>query len=415
MNKSSSRNKSNKNSSASINKNRRVYLDYAAATPVRPEVHQFIKPFAEENFGNPSAIYLEGRIAKQALEQARETVAKNLNCQPHEIIFTNGGTESINLAIFGVARAYKKFFTKPRFITSQIEHPAVLSSMAQLTKEGFDIKYVSTNKYGEVNLEELKKYLNPQTILVSIMYANNEIGTIQPIAEISALIKNYRKNKYLPFFHIDACQAANYLNLDVKHLGVDFMTLNGGKIYAPKASGVLYKKSGLSIDPIILGGGQEKNLRSGTENLASWIGLAEALRLAQQEKNSEIKKIKKLRDYLQKNILKIPQTILNGHPQKRLPNNINVIISGIEGEALILELDKAGIAASTGSACHSRSLEPSHVLKSLGWSREKIHGSLRLTLGKYTTKKEIDYVVKTLPKIVNKLRSLSAIDINHYK
>lgn len=403
------KNKSKEETSIAIKKDGRVYLDYAAATPVRPEIHQFIKPFATDNFGNPSAIYLEGRIAKQALEQARESVAKNLNCHPHEIIFTNGGTESINLAIFGIARAYKKFFKKPRLITSQIEHPAVLESMKQLSKEGFDIKYVSTNKFGEINLSELKKYLNSQTILVSVMYANNEIGTIQPIEKISTIIKIFRKNKYLPFFHTDACQAANYLNINVNHLGVDFMTLNGGKIYAPKASGILYKKSGLSIDPIIFGGGQEKNLRSGTENLTSWMGFSKALELTQKEKSTKIKKIKQLRDYLQKNILKIPQTFLNGHPQKRLPNNLNVIISGIEGESLILELDKAGIAASTGSACHSHSLEPSHVLKSLGLSREKIHGSLRLTLGKYTTKKEINYVIRILPKIVKKLRNLSAI------
>jgi cysteine desulfurase len=410
MKQKNTKNKSKKKTSIAIKKNRRVYLDYAATTPVRPEVYQFIKPFTIKNFGNPSSIYLEGRIAKQALEQAREKIAKILNCQTHEIIFTNGGTESINLAIFGVARAYKKFFKKPRIITSQIEHPAVLESVKKLEKEGFEIKYVSTNKFGEVNLQELKKYLNNQTILISIMYANNEIGTIQPIKKISKIIKNFRQKKYLPFFHTDACQAANYLDLNIKQLGIDFMTLNGGKIYAPKASGILYKKSGLSIDPIIFGGGQEKNLRSGTENLTSWMGIAKALELTQKEKNSEIKKIKQLRDYFQKNILKIPKVILNGHPQKRLPNNLNIIISDIEGEALILELDKAGIAASTGSACHSHSLEPSHVLKSLGLSREKIHGSLRFTLGKYTTKKEIDYVIKVLPKIIQKLRNLSAIN-----
>lgn len=404
------KNKSKKQTSTATKKDKRVYLDYAAATPVRPEVQQFIKPFAADNFGNPSAIYLEGRIAKQALEKARESIAKNLNCQSHEIIFTNGGTESVNLAIFGMARAYKKFFKKPRIITSQIEHPAVLEPLKQLAKEGFDIKYVSTNKFGEINLPELKKYLNSQTILVSIMYANNEIGTIQPIEKISNLIKNFRKNRYLPFFHTDACQAANYLNLNVNRLGVDFMTLNGGKIYAPKASGVLYKKNGISIDPIIFGGGQEKNLRSGTENLANWLGFAKALELTQKEKIIETKKVKQLRDYLQKNILKIPQTFFNGHPQKRLPNNLNVIISDIEGESLVLELDKTGIAASTGSACHSHSLEPSHVLKSLGLSREIIHGSLRFTLGKYTTKKEIDYVIKTLPKIIKRLRNLSAIN-----
>jgi cysteine desulfurase len=394
---------------------KRTYLDYAAATPVRPEVSKHIQPFATNNFGNPSAIYVEGRVAKQALERARESVAKNLNCRAHEIIFTNGGTESINLAIFGIARAYKKFFKKPRIITSQIEHPAVLEPLKQLAKEGFEIKYVSTNKFGEVSLLELKKYLNSQTILVSIMYANNEIGTIQPIEKISAIIKNFRKNKYLPFFHTDACQAANYLDINVNHLGIDFMTLNGGKIYAPKASGILYKKSGISIDPIIFGGGQEKNLRSGTENITSWIGFAKALELAQKEKTKEITKIKKLRDYLQKNILKIPKTIVNGHLTQRLPNNLNIIIAGIEGESLILELDKAGIAASTGSACHSRNLEPSHVLKALGLSREIIHGSLRLTLGKYTTKKEIDYVIKILPKIIKKLRNLSAVNFKSQK
>jgi len=393
---------------------KRIYLDYAATTPMRKEVIEAMKPFGDKIFGNPSAIYFEGRLAKNFLEKAREKAAKILNSRPDEIIFTNGGTESINLAILGLARFYKNFFKKPRLITSKIEHPAVLEAMKQLEKENFEVIYLNVDKFGVVRLEELKKSLNPQTILVSIMYANNEIGTIQPIKKISEIIKNFRQKKLkinFPFFHTDACQAAGFLEIRPEKLGVDLMSLNGSKIYGPKASGLLYLRNGVKIEPIIFGGGQENNLRSGTENVASWIGFNKALELAQKEKGKEAKRLTALRDYLIKNILKIPKTFLNGHPKKRLPNNVNVTILDIEGEALVLQLDRYHVSASTGSACQSKILEPSHVLQAIGLPREVIHGSLRLTLGKYTRKKDLDYLIKILPKVVENLRQISPVSL----
>jgi len=397
---------------------KRIYLDYAATTPMRKEVIEAMKPFGDKIFGNPSAIYFEGRLAKNFLEKAREKAAKILNSRPDEIIFTNGGTESINLAILGLARFYKNFFKKPRLITSKIEHPAVLEAMKQLEKENFEVIYLNVDKFGVVKLEELKKSLNPQTILISIMYANNEIGTIQPIKKISEIIKNFRQKKLkinFPFFHTDACQTAGFLEIRPEKLGVDLMSLNGSKIYGPKASGLLYLRNGVKIEPIIFGGGQENNLRSGTENVASWIGFSKALELAQKEKGKEAKRLTKLRDYLIKNILKIPKTFLNGHPKKRLPNNVNVTILDIEGEALVLQLDRYRVSASTGSACQSKILEPSHVLQAIGLPREVIHGSLRLTLGKYTRKKDLDYLIKILPKVVENLRQISPVSLKFKK
>jgi cysteine desulfurase len=392
---------------------KRIYLDYAATTPIRKEVRETMKIFEEKIFGNPSSIHKEGRTAKTALEKARNLIAEILEVKSSEIIFTNGGTESINLALFGISRANKKFFKKPRLITSKIEHPAVLNSMKQLEKEGFEIIYINVNKDGLININELKNTINENTILVSIMYANNEIGTIQPIEKISKIIKDYqnKKRKNFPLFHTDACQAAGYLDIRPKKLGVDLLTLNASKIYGPKASGLLYIKENTLIEPLIFGGGQENNLCSGTENVSGWIGLAKALELAQKEKDKESKRLINIRDYAIKNILKIEKTFLNGHPKIRLPNNINIIFLDIEGEALVLKLDKFGISASTGSACHSKTLEPSHVLTAIGLKREAIHGSLRLTLGKETTKKDIDYLLKVLPKIIKELRALSPISL----
>lgn len=401
---------------------KRVYLDHAATTPVRPEVKKIMDAFQSGYFGNPSAIYFEGRQAKAALDSARELVAKILGAETKEIIFTNGGTESINLALFGVSRQYKKLFKKPRLITSQIEHPAVLETMKQLAKEGFEIIYLPVDKFGLVKIKELKKSLNNQTILISIMYANNEIGTIQPIAKIAKIIENFRSRKNIdqkrlalkfPLFHTDACQAAGSLEIQPQKLGVDLMSLNASKTYGPKASGLLYAKKGIELKPIIFGGGQENKLRSGTENVASWIGLAKALELSQKEKIAETKRLKALRDYFIKNLLKIPKTFLNGHPQNRLANNINLTVLNVEGEAMILQLDKYGISASTGSACHSKILQPSHVLMAIGLRPETIHGSLRLTLGHSTTKKEIDYALRIINKVVKKLRQLSAVDIKN--
>ena len=396
-----------------------IYLDHAATTPLSPEVKAAMEPFWSKNFGNPSSIYQIGIMAKEALNQARHKIAKILGAKASEIVFTAGGTESANLAILGLSRALKNNLKKSgHIITTQIEHPAVLNSVLALKKEGFSFTALPVDKYGLVAPEQIKKAIKPETILVSIMYANNEIGTIEPIAEIGKLLKiinKERKIKNLPkiYFHTDACQAAGYLDLNVEKLGADLLTLNGSKTYGPKGSGILYVKSGTPIKPLIFGGGQEKGLRSGTENVPAFIGLAKALELTQKNKNKESQRLKKLSQNLTERILKtIPKTFINGHPQKRLPNNVNITILDIEGEALLLHLDNYGICASTGSACHSQNLEPSHVLQAIGLPREIIHGSLRLTLGKETTQKEIDYVVKVLPKIVKKLRELSPIKLS---
>lgn len=407
-----------------------IYLDHAATTPLAPEVKKTMEPFWSENFGNPSSIYQLGIKAKETLSQARSKIAKILNAKSSEIIFTAGGTESANLAILGLSRTFceqkvrdlsralKTKLKKPgHIITTEIEHPAVLNSVLALKNEGFSFTALPVDKYGLITPEQIKKSIKPETILVSVMYANNEIGTIEPIAEIGKLLKiinKERKNKNLPkiYFHTDACQAAGYLNLNVEKLGVDLLTLNGSKIYGPKGSGILYVRTGTPLKPLIFGGDQEKGLRSGTENVPAFIGLAKALELAQKNKNKESQRLKKLSQDLTGRILKtIPKTFINGHPQKRLPNNVNITILDIEGEALLLYLDNYGICASTGSACHSQNLQPSHVLQAIGLPREIIHGSLRLTLGKETTKKDIDYVLKVLPGIVKKLRELSPIHL----
>jgi len=393
---------------------KRFYFDYAATTPTRKEVIKEMAQFWNKYFGNPSSLYYEGRIARQAILKAREKVAQILKVNPSEIIFTNGGTESINLAILGASRFYRNQFQNPELIVSKIEHPAVLETVKYLEKEGFKIHYLDVNKNGLVKIDELKKYLNKNTLLVSIMYANNEIGTIQPIKEIAQLIKNFRQNNQsiFPLFHTDACQAAGYLNIEPKKLGVDLLSLNGSKIYGPKATGLLYKKEGVELIPIIFGGGQEKGYRSGTENVAGIIGFSKALELAQKEKSKEAKRLKILRDYLIKKVLKeIPKVLVNGDLKNRLPNNVNFSILDVEGEALILKLDEYGIAASTGSACHSSSLKPSHVLEAIGLPREFVNSSLRITLGHQTTKKEIDYLIKTLKKVVGELRELSPLSL----
>jgi cysteine desulfurase len=382
-----------------------VYLDHAATTPLAPAVKTAMAPFWSENFGNPSSIYQIGIKAKEALNQARAGIARILNAKSSEIIFTAGGTESANLAILGLARAKKH----GHIITTEIEHPAVLNAILILKKEGFSTTFLPVDKYGLINPEQIKKAIKPNTILVSIMYANNEIGTIEPIAKIGKMLK---KNSRKIYFHTDACQAAGYLDLNVNKLGVDFLTLNGSKIYGPKGAGILYARAGTPLQPLIFGGGQENSFRSGTENVPAYIGLAKAVELVQKNKNKETQRLKKLSQKLIAGILKtIPKSFLNGHPQKRLPNNVNVTILDIEGESLLLYLDRYGVCVSTGSACHSQSLKPSHVLQAIGLPREIIHGSLRLTLGKETTNKEINYVLKVLPPIVKKLRQLSPVHI----
>lgn len=404
-----------------------IYLDHAATTPVRPEVVKAMAPYWQDKFGNPSSFHSPGKTAKDAVEAARGKIAKIFNCRGSEIIFTAGGTESDNLAVLGAARANKDF--GKHIITSRIEHPAVLESCKKLEREGFEVSYIGVDNDGIIKLDEFKKALRSDTIIVSIMYANNEIGTIQPIAEIAKIIRNFRnlKQKTLtpphsspyirgggaglatPFFHTDACQAAGALELDVAKLGVDLLTINGSKIYGPKGIGVLYAKKGVKIEPLIYGGGQEKKLRSGTENVPAIVGLGEALVLAQKEKAVENKRLAALRDYFIKKILEIIPSRLNGHPALRLPNNINITIPGVEGEAMLLYLDSYGIYAATGSACSSASLKPSHVLLAIGRKDEDAHSSLRFTLGLATTKADLDYALAKLPPIIKKLKEISSI------
>ena len=399
---------------------RNVYLDYAAATYIEPAALKKMRPYLGEFFGNASSLHSLGQISKNAIEKARYETAGILGVLPEEIIFTGSGTESANLAIFGIARAYKKFGN--HIIVSKIEHKAVLKSAKALEKEGFKITYLNVDKNGIVKLDEFKKALNKKTILVSIMYANNEIGTIQPIKEISEIIKEYRReklkienwklkiNEMLPAFHCDACQAAGALPLDIKKLGIDALTLNGSKIYGPKGVGCLYLNKNIKIEPIIIGGGQENNLRAGTENPALIVGFAEALKLAEKMRIKESRRLTVLRDYFIKNILKsVKGCKLNGDTKKRLPNNINLLFSGVEGDALVLRLDLHEIYVSTGSACASSDFTASHVLSALGIKKVLIHGSLRLTLGRKTTKKDLDYVLKILACEVEDLRKMSAV------
>ncbi len=385
---------------------RKVYLDHSATTYVDERVKEEMDKYYTLIFGNPSSFNDVGLEAKNALDNARENVSKILNAEPREIIFTGGGTESINLAIKGVARALKE--KGKHIIASKIEHHAVLETCEYLEKkEGFEITYLDVDKYGLINLEELKKAIRKDTILISIMYANNEIGTIQPIDEIGKIAK---ENEI--YFHTDACQVGSYLTLDVNKLNVDLMTLNGSKIYGPKGVGVLYIRKGTEIEPIIHGGGQEFGLRSGTENIPGIIGFAKALEIAQENRDKESKRLIILRDKLIKGLLDtIPKTFLNGHPINRLPNNANVSILDIEGEAMLLYLNEHGVYASTGSACSSTSLEPSHVILAIGLPYEAAHGSLRFTLGRATTEEDIKYVLEKLPKDVEDLRQITPLDL----
>ncbi len=382
-----------------------IYLDHAATTPMDPRVYEAMKPYCMEEFGNPSSICKRGQQAKNALEQARLTVSNLLGANPEEIIFTSGGTESDNLALLGVARANKH--KGKHIITSTIEHHAVLHTAQQLEKEGFDVTYIPVESNGIVDPAKVKKAMRDETILVSIMYANNEIGTIQPIAKIGRACKK----RGIPF-HTDACQATGALMLNVDSLHVDLMTINGSKMYGPKGVGVLYVRKNVDIDPIMHGGQQEKGMRPGTENVAGIIGLTKALELAEQNREKESLRLIKLRDYMIEELKKrIPKTELNGDPLLRLPNNVNISILEIEGEALLLRLDMKGINASSGSACTSGSLDPSHVILALGKTHLVAHGSLRFSLGKSTTKKDIDYVLDILPKIVSDLRAISPLSV----
>jgi cysteine desulfurase len=403
-------------------------MDHAATTYVDPRVLGAMLPYFEKDFGNASSLYREGRTARRAVDTARADIAKTLGAQSDEIIFTSGGTEANNLALFGVARSLgglaSKLGGRPHIITTKIEHHSVLEPLKVLEKEGFDVTYLEVGANGIVRVADVIAALRPETILVSIMYANNEIGTIQPLAEISRAIRNFREIKNqkskiknfgaaLPLLHTDACQAAGYLDMNVTRLGVDLMTANGGKIYGPKGTGFLYVRKGIKLTPLVYGGGQERGLRSGTENVAGIVGLAAAFMLAQKERARESARLMKLRDALIRGLMqKVPKVVLNGDAGRRLPNNVNVSVLDIEGEGIVLYLDEYGIAASTGSACTAEDLEPSHVILALGKPYEFAHASLRFTLGRRSTGHDIKYVIKVLPEIVRILRGISPIKIN---
>jgi len=381
------------------------YLDNAATTPVDKRVLDAMLPYFSEKYGNPGSMHKKGLEAKEAVEESRKNVAKLIGAEPDEIIFVSGGTESDNLALIGVANALREEGKGNHIITTKIEHHAVLDTCKYLEEQGFRVTYVDVEKNGIVNPKEIEKAITKNTILISVMYANNEIGTIQPISEIAKIAKS----KGI-LFHTDACQAAEYLDINVKNLGVDLMTLNGSKIYGPKGIGILYAKKGIVIKPLIYGGGQEKGIRSGTENVPAIVGFAKALEIAQKEREKESKRLTRLRNKLIEGIKnKIPNIHINGDLNQRLPNNANISFFGVEGESVVLHLDANGICASTGSACSSHSLEPSHVIKALGLSDEASHGSIRFTLGRHTTEEDINKVLKKLPKIIESLRRISPI------
>ena len=389
-------------------------MDHAAATPLDARVRDAMMPYLTEEFGNAGSLYREGRRAKDAVDGARASIAHVLGAHTDEIIFTSGGTEGDTMALAGIARAYSD---KGRHIISTtIEHHAVLHTLDALKKEGFEITLVPVGQDGIVDPQEIERALRADTILVSVMYANNEIGTIQPIAEIGKIVRKYRAAKADlssgPFFHTDACQAAGYLELNVTKLNIDMLVFNGSKIYGPKGSGVLYLRRGTRMRPIIFGGAQEGKRRAGTENVAGIVGLARAFEIASDVRERESARLDDLRHYFISRLTReIPRTVLNGHATRRLPNNINVSILDIEGEATILYLDAHDIACSTGSACTSESLDPSHVILAIGHPYEYAHASIRFTLGRSTTKEEIDIVMMVLPEVVKTLRRISPITV----
>lgn len=397
-------------------KKKLIYLDYAATTPLDPSVAALVKVTQEKNFGNASSIYELGMQAKFEIETARKSIADIIGAREREIVFTAGGTESVNLALFGVVRnAIALGVKKPHLIVSAIEHHAVLESAKALNAEGVELSILKTDGFGFVNLKELTRVIKKNTVLVSVMYANNEIGTIEPIAELAKVIRKINLNrKHKILFHTDACQAAGTLDLNVNKLGVDLMTLNASKIYGPKQIGLLYVRSGFQIKPLIYGGGQERGLRSGTENTAGIVGFAKALEISEKLKTTENKRLAILQRYLIKEIKKsISQTVLNGPEILRLPNNINFSFRGVDGEALLLYLDAQGFAVSTGSACASTSLDPSHVLLAIGLNKADAKASVRITFGRATKKQDLVSLLKVLPGLVEELRRVESLNKKH--
>ncbi|KLU62852.1 cysteine desulfurase IscS [Peptococcaceae bacterium CEB3] len=383
---------------------RKVYMDHSATTPVDPEVASLMMTYYTEKYGNPSSIHSFGQEAREALEKAREQVAGFIGAQPAEITFTSGGTEADNLAVLGAAEAYRK--KGKHLITTAVEHHAVLETFEFLAKNGFELTILPVDEYGLLSVEEVRKAIRPDTILLSVMQANNEVGTIQPIAEIGKLAKERGV-----LFHVDAVQSLGKIPVNVDDLNVDMLTISSHKIYGPKGVGALYVRKGIRLIPLVHGGGQEKKRRSGTENTPGIIGFGKACELAQARMEEEAERLTELRDRLLDGILeRIDYVKVNGpRGARRLPNNVNVSIQFVEGESLLLSLDMVGIAASSGSACTSGSLDPSHVLLAMGLPHEIAHGSLRFSLGRQNTEEDVDYVLEQLPKIVERLRQMSPL------
>ena len=400
----------------------KVYLDHSATSPIKPEVLDEIMPFLTTNFGNPSSMHYWGRVARIAVDEARVKVAKFLNADDSEIIFTSGGTEADNLAIKGMVLPFIDNNGKtPHIITSEIEHHAVLNSCKALEKSGVEVTYIKPNADGVIEVDYIKAAIRENTVLVSIMYVNNEIGSIQPIREIGQMIekingKRSTENGQRIFFHTDAVQAANYENMDVDYLHVDLLTLSGHKIGAPKGIGILFVKKGVNIMPMMHGGEQELRKRAGTENVAGIVGIAKATQLVKSQKSKVCKEIESLRNYFIDRVLKeIPETELNGSPDNRSVANANFYFKYVEGESILMNLDLVGIAASSGSACTSLSLQPSHVIMAVYDDAERAHGSIRFTLSNETTRKEIDYTIEETKTIIKKLRAISPLAPKGYK
>lgn len=380
---------------------RKIYLDYAATTPTHPEVIKKMLPFFDQLYGNPSSIYQLAQRAKGQVEEAREKVAALINAGVEEIIFTSGGTEADNMALKGISYANRE--KGNHIVTSKIEHHAVLNTCRWLEKQGFKITYVDVDRYGMVNLDQLKDSLTDRTILISIMHANNELGTIEPVQEISRIARERGI-----CFHTDAVQTVGKLPVDVKELGVDLLSLSAHKIYGPKGTGALYIRKGVKISPLIHGGHHERGKRAGTENVPGIVGLGKACEIAAEQMAAEEEKLESLRDRLYEGLCKrIDEVVLNTHPRRRLPGVLNICVKYVEGESMLINLDLEGIYASSGSACTSGSLEPSHVLLAIGIPPEVSHGSLRFSLGRETMREDIERVIEVLPSIVEKLRLMS--------
>ena len=379
-----------------------VYLDHAATTAARPEVVEAMLPYFTEKYGNPSSIYSLGSETKAAITHAREIMAKSIGTTSENIYFTAGGSESDNWALVATAEAYAS--KGKHIITSKIEHHAILHTCDYLASRGYEITYIDVDENGVVKLDQLKAAIRPDTILISVMFANNEIGTIQPVEEIATVC---REKGVL--FHTDAVQAMGHVKIDVHAQGIDMLSLSGHKIHAQKGIGALYVRKGIPVTNLIFGGAQERNRRAGTENLPAIAGFAKAMEIASTDIEKRAEKTAKQRDRLIEGILKLPRTRLNGDPVKRLPGTVNISIEGVEGESLLLMLDLNGICASSGSACTSGSLDPSHVLLALGLKHEVAHGSLRLSIGDETTDEDIDYILEVVPKVVKRLRDMSPL------